>query len=245
MISISNGNNQNKDNSEFIETGPKDKPIYVKVSEETRALIDKHKLQGTTISDVVKNGIKCYDNFKSISQEASSVFEKYRKSGESNIAFIERGIKYFGDQKDLDRDLWVRAREEMKMMLIGKTTFNQLIAAAEAPEERLDKPFKKNVGADLIMWYNDSKPLKNLNVDEILKTIQKVWVVTNYFYKVDVVKEDKNTFHMLFKHRQNKRYSNYWFGYFNELLTSDGMSFKAKVDGQAFEESLSITLSIE
>ncbi len=41
----------------------KDKPIYVKVSEETRNLIDKFKAQGTTISDLVKNSIKSYNAF--------------------------------------------------------------------------------------------------------------------------------------------------------------------------------------
>ena len=52
----------------------------------------------------------------------------------------------------------------MKMMLIGKTTFNQLIAAVEAPEESLNKPWRKNVVIDLILWYNDAKPLKNLSI---------------------------------------------------------------------------------
>ncbi len=179
-----------------------------------------------------------------MSQEIHAIIDKYRETNEAHISFIERAIKYYGDQKDLDRDLWVRAREEMKMMLIGKTTFNQLIAAAQAPEERLDKPFKKNVAIDLILWYNNSRPLKSLTVDEIIGTVQKMWVVTNYFYKIDVSKEE-NVYYLLFKHRQNKRYSAYWFGYFNELFTSEEMPFKAKVDGQSFEESLSITLIIE
>ncbi|KKK68373.1 hypothetical protein LCGC14_2944720, partial [marine sediment metagenome] len=52
-------------------------------------------------------------------------------------------------------------------------------------------------------------------------------------------------FHLLFKHRQNKRYSSYWFGYFKELFTSEEMPFKASIEGQSFEESLSLTLAIE
>jgi len=206
-------------------------------------LIDKYKEQGTTISDLVKNSIKSYDDFFSMSPEIHAIIDKYKQEN-TTTAFIEHAIKYYGDQKDLDRDLWVRTREEMKMMLIGKTTFNQLIAAAEAPEERLDKPFKKNVAIDLILWYNDSRPLKSLTIDEIIGTIQKMWVVTNYFYKIDVIKESESLFYILFKHRQNKRYSSYWFGYFKELFTSEEMPFKAKVVGQAFEESLSITITI-
>ncbi|KKK79038.1 hypothetical protein LCGC14_2837520 [marine sediment metagenome] len=173
------------------------------------------------------------------------IIDKYKEKKESTTSFIERAIKYYGDQKDLDRDLWVRAREEMKMMLIGKTTFNQLIAAAEAPEERLDKPYKKNVAIDLILWYNESRPLLSLKIGEIITTVQKIWVVSNYFYKIDVVKENEKQFHLLFKHRQNKRYSSYWFGYFKELFTSEKMPFKANIEGQAFEESLSLTLAIE
>ena len=64
-------------------------------------------------------------------------------------------------------------------------------------------------------------------------------------YKIDVVKEDEKLFHLLFKHRQNKRYSSYWFGYFNELFTSGEMPFEVDIDGQKFEESLSITLKIK
>lgn len=231
-------------NNETQKHEAKDKPIYLKVSEETRRLIDKFKEQGTTISDLVRNSIKSYDDFFSMSPEIHAIIDKYKEDQETSTAFIERAIKYYGDQKDLDRDLWVRTREEMKMMLIGKTTFNQLIAAAEAPEERLDKPFKKNVAIDLILWYNDSRPLKSLTIDEIIGTVQKMWVVTNYFYKIDVIKESESLFHILFKHRQNKRYSSYWFGYFKELFTSEEMPFKAKVEGQAFEESLSITVTI-
>jgi len=223
----------------------KDKAIYLKVSEETRKLIDKYKEHGTTISDLVRDSVKYYDQFNSISQEIHAIIDKYKDEGESVISFIERAIKYYGDQKDLDRDLWVRARDEMKMMLIGKTTFNQLIAAAEAPEERLDKPFKKNVAIDLILWHNESRPLNLLTVDEIITTVQKIWVVANYFYKIDVVKEDERTVHLLFKNRQNKRYSSYWYGYFKELFTSEEMPFKANFEGQSFEESLSITLVIE
>jgi len=241
----SNDETNETQKNDFKEPEPKDKPIYVKVNEETRNLIDKYKEHGTTISDLVRDSVKYYDQFNSISQEIHAIIDKYKDVDETLISFIEQAIKYYGDQKDLDRDLWVRARGEMKMMLIGKTTFNQLIAAAEAPEERLDKPFKKNVAIDLILWHNDSRPLKSLTVDEIITTIQKMWVVANYFYKIDVVKEDEKTFHLLYKHRQNKRYSSYWYGYFKELFTSEEMPFKAKFEGQKFEESLSITVVIE
>ena len=240
----SNDKTNETQNDEIKEPEPKDKPIYLKVNEETRNLIDKYKEKGTTISDLVRNAVKCFDDFNSISPEIHAIIERFKEVDETDISFIEQAIKYYGDQKALDRDLWVRARDEMKMMLIGKTTFNQLIHAAEMPEDSLERPFKKNVALDLIVWYNESRPLKILTVDQIIATVQKMWVVANYFYKIDVVKEDEKTFHLLFKHRQNKRYSSYWFGYFNELFTSGEMPFEVDIDGQAFEESLSITLKI-
>jgi len=232
-----------KENEKFDEEH-KDKPIYVKVSDETRGLIDKYKEQGTTISDLVKNAIKCYDDFNSLSPDVYAFIEKYKEENETEISFIERAIKYYGEQKNLDRDLWVRARDEMKMMLIGKTTFNQLIAAAEAPEGSLEKPWRKNVAIDLILWYNDSRPLKSLSIDQIICTIQKMWVVANYFHTIDVNKESDDQFHLLFRHRQNKRYGNYWLGYFTELFTSEEMPFKCEVEGQAFDESVSMTLKV-
>jgi hypothetical protein len=222
----------------------KDKPIYVKVSDETRNLIDKYKEKGTTISDLIKYAVKCFDEFNDITPEINAIINKYKNEDESTMTFIERAIKYYGDQKALDRDLWVRARDEMKMMLIGKTTFNQLIAAAEAPEDALDKPWRKNVAIDLILWYNNSKPLKTLSMQDIICTIQKIWVVANYFHTIDVKKESEDTYHLLFRHRQNKRYGIYWLGYFTELFTSEEMPFKCEVEGQAFDESLSMTIKI-
>jgi len=157
----------------------KDKPVYIKVSDETRSIIDKYKEKGTTISDLVKNAVKCYDDFNSISPEMHGIIENYKEDGESDIKFIERAIKYYGDQKALDRDLWMKARDEMKMMLIGKTTFNQLIHAAEVPEDALDKPWRKNVAIDLILWLNESKPLKSLSMEEIINAVMYEPVVNN------------------------------------------------------------------
>jgi len=222
----------------------KDKPVYIKVSDETRNLIDKYKEKGTTISDLVKNAIKCYDDFNNISPEINAIINKYKKEDQSTMDFIEFAIKYYGDLRALDRELWIRARDEMKMMLIGKTTFNQLIAAAEAPEDAISKPWRKNVAIDLILWYNNSKPLKTLSMQDIICTVQKMWVVANYFHTIDVKKESEDTYHLLFRHRQNKRYGIYWLGYFTELFTSEEMPFKCEVEGQAFDESVSMSIKI-
>jgi len=244
MVAIAKENDSSKDKNGIKEVELKDKAIYLKVSDETRGLIDKYKVQGTTISDLVRNAVKCFDDFNSISPDIHATIEKYKEENESDISFIERAIKYFGDQKTLDRDLWVRARDEMKMMLIGKTTFNQLIHAAEMPEDSLERPWHKNVAVDIILWYNEAKPLKSLSIEQIIKTIQKIWVVANYFHTIDVVKESEDEFHVLFRHRQSKRYSSYWLGYFTELFTSEEMPFKCQVEGHVFDESLSIIIKV-
>ena len=221
----------------------KDKPIYVKVSDETRSLIDNYKEKGTTISDLVKNAVKYYDDFNSISHEINGIIDKFREPDESDISFIKRAIMYYGDQKNLDRDLWMRARDEMKMCLIGKTTFNQLIHAAEMPQDARERAYHKNVAFDLILWYNDARPLKSLTVEEIINTIAKMWVVANYFYAIDVHKEG-DEFHVLFKHRQNRRYSEYWLGYFTTLFTSEDLAFKCSVEGMTFDESISMIIKV-
>ena len=225
------------------ETESKDKPIYVKVDDSTRRIIDKHKNLGTTISNLVKDAVEMYDDYNSMSPEVKAIIDTYKEQDERLITFLERAIQYYGQQKNLDRDLWVRTREEMKMMLIGKTTFNQLIAAAEAPEDALEKPFKRNVSYDLILWYT-GKPLKSLTIEDLINTIAKIWVVANYFYQIDINREG-DEYHLLFKHRQNKRYSRYWLGYFTEVFSSEDLSFKCITEGQVFEETLSMTIRVE
>ena len=234
---------KNHDSADEVkEIESKDKAIYVKVDESTRSIIDKYKNLGTTISNLVKDAVETYDEYHSMSPDVKAIIDTYIEEEENLVSFLERAIRYYGQQKNLDRDLWVRTRDEMKMMLIGKTTFNQLIAAAEAPEDAREKPFKKNVAIDLILWYT-GKPLKSLQLEEVITTVQKMWVVANYFYKIDVHHEG-DEFHLLFKHRQNKLYSRYWLGYFTELFSSEDLPYKCIIEGQAFDETLSMTIKV-
>ena len=214
--------------------------------EEKRSKLDEdYEKQKITISTIIENAIDVYNNYHSLSPEIFAILEKYEPDYGSKIKEIEEAIKLLDQKKNIaksdDMDLWIKAREEMKMMLIGKTTFNQLIAAAEAPKESLDKPFKRNIALDLILWYT-GKPIKTLSLEEILNTIQKIWVVANYFHMIDIKKESEDQYHLIFKHRQNKRYSNYWLGYFKELLHAEDISIKCAVEGEAFDETLSLTV---
>jgi len=218
--------------------------LFVKVPEETRHIIDKYKEEkGMTISNFISSAIKMFDDYESMSPEVHGIINKFKGNDESIVSFLEKAVKFYGDQKELHRDLFIRMREEMKMMLIGKTTFNQLIAAAEAPAKAVDMPQKSNVAFDIIMWYNQ-KPLKNLTIEEIINSIKIIWIVANYFYAIDVTHESEDAYHMLFRHRQDKRYSRYWLGYFTEFFKSKDLSCKCMVEGQAFDESISLSIKV-
>ncbi|MFW9783302.1 MAG: hypothetical protein ACFFFB_13550 [Candidatus Heimdallarchaeota archaeon] len=222
----------------------KGNPIYVKVSDETRAKIDKFKEEGKTISSIIAEAIDIYDTYSSLAPDIKSVLNKYHQDFGTDLAIIDEALKLFDKQKDPEKaddiDLWCRARDELKMMLIGKTTFIQLLAAAEAPEESLDRPIKKNIALDVIVWYT-GKPAKSLTLEEIIYAIQKMWNVANYFYFIDV-KETDDEYYIIFKHHQNRRYSNYWMRYFQELFSSSDLQFKVLVEGEILDETLSLTI---
>ncbi len=224
----------------------KGKSIYVKVSDETRAIIDKHKDVGKlTISQIIEDAIKLYDDYKSMPADIKAIVANMKKEhGGTAMKLIEKALYAFAkleSNKPETKDLWLQARDEMNMMLIGRTTFDQLIAAAAAPEERLDKPQKKNVGFDIILWYTE-KPIKHLDLPEMLDAIKVIWVMANWFYKIDVIKESEDEYHVIFKHHQNRRYSDYWGKYFQELLTSKELSFKVIIETQEFEETISLII---
>ncbi|MFX1276455.1 MAG: hypothetical protein ACFFBP_07490 [Promethearchaeota archaeon] len=225
----------------------KDKSIYVKVSDETRNTIDKHKESDKlTISQIIADAIRLYDEYKSLPADIKALIANSKDEyGGRAMKVIEEALYVFAEEKDpnksLDKELWNRARDELNMALIGKTTFNQLISAAAAPKDDLHKVQKRNVGFDVILWYTQ-KPIKNLTFDEIIEAIKTVWEAANWFYAVEYTKESEDQYHIMFRHHQNKNYSDYWGKYFIELLTSDELSFKCIVEAQSFEETLSLII---
>jgi len=81
-----------------------------------------------------------------------------------------------------------------------------------------------------------------LNLEEFLNIIKKIWVVFKYFNLIDIKKQDENDYYAMFNHRQNKSYSNFWLKIFKELFSLEEFSFKCEVDGEAYEETLSLTI---
>lgn len=230
--------------------GPSGKSnIYVQVSAATREIINKYKDKGQTISAIVEGAVDMYEQFYSIPPDLLALIERLKgpdtPTFQEEFGVIKDALKLRAEQKTPEKtpdiELWCKTREEMQMLLIGKTTFNQLIAAAENPESSLEKPIKKNTALDLVLWYT-KKPIKELSLDDLLTAIKKIWVMANYFFLIEVIKSDQNKYHIIFKHHQNKRYSKFWSMLFQNLLQNEDLSFKCIVDGDALEESLSITI---
>ena len=254
--------NEKEISEEKEDKDAKVKPIYVAPSQEIRDIIDKHIEMGKQTKRIIEDAIRMYDNYSKMDPKAQAILDKYEEEYGSKIAEIEDAMKLLEAQKDpaaleveKERDLWSRSRDEMKMMLIGKTTFNQLIrAAAEAPKKITDRSFKSNVALAIINWIT-SKSIKTLSLKDIIEAIKKMWVVANYFYIIEVKKETEETeeeeeveekeeeYLITFKHRQLLDYSNYWLGYFTELFTSNAFSFGCMiVDSEAYDEFFTLTI---
>lgn len=189
--------------SGYKEKELKEKSVYVKVSDDIRNRIDKYKDTGKTISNIIETAIEIYDNYFSMPLEVHTILDNYEGKHGNKFKVIEEAIKFFDKhtepEKSNNRDLWNRARDEMNMMLIGKTTFNQLITSFKSPKNKFDHPFKRNIAFDIILWYT-RKPIKSLSLEEILYAIQKIWNVANYFYMIDLKKINENQYRLVFKH---------------------------------------------
>lgn len=222
--------------------------LFTEIKHNTRDLIDELKVrEDTTIGHIIEKSIQTYIDFKSMSPEVQALIEKYTKIYGNISDVIEDAMRIFDGQKNpmnsKDLELWCRAREELQTMLIGKTTFHQLLAAAEKSEESLEKPAKKNIGLDVILWVT-GKSIKSLSLKEIIDAIKKMWKVANYFYHIEVSEESTDQFHIIFKHYEGKRFSNYWLQYFTELFHSEELSFSCATEGEALGETLSLTVKL-
>ncbi|MFX0069648.1 MAG: hypothetical protein ACFFAO_00945 [Candidatus Hermodarchaeota archaeon] len=214
--------------------------IYAKVSDDTREIIDRIKDQGKTISYIIGSAVDIYDIYNSMPQELKDFVEeaRFEYGGRRNV--IKEAVKVLESRKNREKaddlDLWYRAKNEMNMMLLKKKSFLELISAAENNINRLSD---KNLALDIILWYV-GKPLKELTLNQLLNAIKRIWTVFNYFSLIDIKKESEEEYYITLNHYQNKKYSDYWLSYTRDLLQSDSFSFTCKVEGEAYEETLSI-----
>jgi len=238
--------NQKVESTEKDTEEPRTK-FFTEIKQSTRDLIDEiKKREGKTIGAIIDTAIQSYFNYKSMEPEVQVLIDKYIQKYGNAQKVIEEAIWILDEKENPeeaeDLELWCRAREELQMMLIGQISFRELLIAAEMPEESLDRVVKRNIALDLILWYT-RKPIRKLTLREIINAIKKVWIVANYFHYIEVKKETEDHYHLIFKHHQDKGYSNYWYRCFKELFQSSDLSFKCSVEGEFFDETLSLTIS--
>lgn len=230
--------------------------LYVQILKDTKETIENLKQkEGTTQSTIIEQAIGLYNVYSSIPQKTKNLIKLYAgEYGDSNALenqmkaishTIEEYDKKKNKEKSSDTDIWLKARKERGMMLIGKTTFNQLVAAARAEKKDLERPQSRNNALDVIVWYT-KKPLRVLTLKEILHAIKKMYTIANYFDQIDIVEQSTDTYYITFFHQQHQNYSEYWYGYFKTLFENlndnDDVIFNCKFKGDALEETISIII---
>jgi len=225
------------------------KPIYVAPSQEIRDILDEHIKEGKQTKRIVEDAIRMYDNYSKMDPKTQVILDRYEAEYGSKIAEIEEAMSLLEAQKDSPDadtiDWWCKARDR-GMMLIGKTTFNQLLAAASAKKDSIEKPQRTNNAMDIILWYlGPGKTIKNITLEEIIEAIQKMWTVSNYFDNIEYKKEG-DIFYLSLMHQQSLDYSNYWLGYFQILFemlhAHEDVPFRCYIEGEPFEQTISITI---
>ena len=223
----------------------KDQYIYAKISDETRQKIDALKEEGKTISYIIQSAVDIYTIYNSTPKEIKEFVYAHEDEfgGQKNIAIeaLRQFISNFQRDMSSDEGLWIKARDQMNVMMVGKKFITQLINAADIKGFELKKPQIRNLAIDPLLWYS-GKPIKELSLEEFLNAIKRIWVVFKYFNLIDVKKQSEKNYYIMFNHRQNKSYSNFWLKIFKELFTLDEFAFNVVVEGEAYEETLSLTI---
>ncbi|MFX1257426.1 MAG: hypothetical protein ACFFAN_06190 [Promethearchaeota archaeon] len=175
-----------------------------------------------------------------ISRNANKILEKYINFKDSNnkIIFgskskvIEKALElldnhYYPVKADLIK-VWCRARAELNMLLVGKTTFLSYIKGKK------EEAYSKNVAIEVIEWYL-GKRKDEMDLEDFLNGLKGMWHVANYFYNIELEKNEKGAFQMKFKHDLTENYSSFWAEYFKMLLENQwNCSVEAFVRNESF-----------
>ncbi|MBN1216729.1 MAG: hypothetical protein JXA99_14980 [Candidatus Lokiarchaeota archaeon] len=150
-----------------------------------------------------------------ISNESVDIIQKYEKEYGSRSAVVDEALKilkiYREPHNSEIKDLWCRARDELNMVLVGKTTFLSYLKG------NLQEVFKNNIALEVIEWYI-GKRKEEMNLEEFLNGLIGMWQVANYFYNIELDKNKDGVFQIKFKHDLTRDYSEYWSDYFKNLL---------------------------
>ncbi|MFX0081495.1 MAG: hypothetical protein ACFE94_07065 [Candidatus Hodarchaeota archaeon] len=124
--------------------------------------------------------------------------------------------------------VWCRARDELNMLLVGKTTFLSYIKG------KVKEAYTKNIAVETIEWYL-GKRIESMTLQEFLGGLKGMWLVANYFYSIELEKNEKGTYQMRFNHELTKDYSIFWAEYFEKLLIDNwGCFIEAFIRNESF-----------
>ena len=150
-----------------------------------------------------------------ISDESFDILEEYEGEYGSKSGVVDEAIKtlkrfkkpYLGTIEEM----WCRARDELNMVLVGKTTFLSYIKGKK------QEVYSKNIAIEVIEWYN-GKRRDEMNLEEFLNGLKGMWKVANYFYNIELEKNEKGIFQIKFNHDLTKSFSIFWAEYFETIL---------------------------
>ena len=163
-------------------------------------------------------------------KDGNFIFRKKSKVIEKAIELLEN---YYNPERDNLQAIWNRARNELNMILVGKTTFLSYISGD------YQRALKKNISIDVIEWYK-GKNIEEIQLEEVLESIINVWLAANYFFQIDIEIGSKGSYQMTFKHDfHSERYSQFWGEYFSILLQEE-----KKCDVEIFARTESLILRI-
>lgn len=157
-----------------------------------------------------------------ISDESFKILEHYVNEFGSKSAVVDFALKLMKKTKEPhledQRRIWCRARDELNMLLVGKTTFLSYIKGD------IDKAYKENIAIEAIEWYL-GKRKEEMTLKQFLEGLKGMWQVANYFYNIELELNEKGTFQMRFNHDLTSDYSTFWARYFEKLLLDNWECF--------------------
>ena len=151
-----------------------------------------------------------------ISDESFEIIQKYEEEYGSKSAVVDTALRVFKKFKKpyLDEVIgaWCRARNELNMVLVGKTTLLSYLSG------NYREAFTKNIALEAIEWYL-GKTKEEMEFEEFLNGLKGMWHIANYFYNIEIDKNREKAFQMTFKHDLTKEFSEFWAEYFKIFLT--------------------------
>ncbi len=160
----------------------------------------------TTIPKQIKDLIDKYSDMED--KDGNKVFGKKSKVIERALELLDN---YYNPKENGIDVIWCRAREELNMVLVGKTTFLSYISG------NTKKAYTDNIAVEAVEWYN-GKRIEEMDLEEFLNGLKGMWLTANYFRKIDIIKYDEGAIQMAFNHDLTREYGKFWAEYFKALL---------------------------